>query len=149
VDVDAIPLEIVESPDRADVERLDERLHEFNVEATGLADGRLLSIFVRDAAGELEAGVYGWTWGGCCYIRTLWIGERLRRRGLGTRLMRRVEEEARARGAFQILLETHSFQAPGFYRRLGFEAVGEVDDYPRGHRNVFMRKRLPFGDRSP
>lgn len=146
VDVESIPLAVVEEPDRKDLERLDDRLYEFNAQATGITDGRLLSIFVRDEAGEIQAGVYGWTWGGCCYVRTLWIGESLRRRGLGTRLMKKIEEEARARGAFQILLETHSFQAPDFYRRLGFEAIGVVDDYPGGHRNIIMRK--PLGERA-
>jgi ribosomal protein S18 acetylase RimI-like enzyme len=56
--------------------------------------------------------------------------------------MRTVEAEARARGCGHILLETHSFQAPDFYRKLGFEIIGCVDGYPRGHRSLTMRKRL-------
>jgi len=42
----------------------------------------------------------------------------------------------------QIVLETHDFQAPGFYQKLGFEAVNGVDDYPRGHRYLTLIKRL-------
>jgi ribosomal protein S18 acetylase RimI-like enzyme len=37
---------------------------------------------------------------------------------------------------------THGFQAPDFYRRLGFEQVGELKDYPRGHSDVVFRCRL-------
>jgi ribosomal protein S18 acetylase RimI-like enzyme len=40
------------------------------------------------------------------------------------------------------VLETHSFQAPGFYRKLGFDVIGRVDGYPRGHEYLTLVKRL-------
>lgn len=57
-------------------------------------------------------------------------------------LMRAVEKEAKSRGCQQIVVETHDFQAPGFYQKLGFEAVNCVDDYPRGHQYLTLIKRL-------
>ena len=32
--------------------------------------------------------------------------------------------------------------APAFYQRHGFEVVATIEDHPRGHRNLLMRKRL-------
>jgi ribosomal protein S18 acetylase RimI-like enzyme len=131
-------------PKRDDVQFLDDRLYEFNASRSGIDDGKLLAVFARQR-GRIVAGLYGWTWGGCCHVKLLWVEERHRGGGIGTRLMAMAEREARARGATQMLLETHSFQAPAFYRRLGFEVVGEFSDYPLGHRQLFLRKRLARG----
>src|SRR5262245_36628803 len=136
------PLVLETEPDPADIRRLEDLIYNFNVEATGIADGKLLASFVRDGNGTVAGGVYGWTWGETCCIRYLLVPAAMRNQGYGTRLMRAVEAEARARGCAQIVLETHDFQAPAFYRRLGFEVVARVEGYPRGHSSLTMIKRL-------
>ena len=133
---------ILETPDRDDVQVLDDRIYEYNASRTGITDGRLLAIIVRDGDRNIIAGLYGWTWGRCCEVKTLWVHERWRSHGLGTGLMAAAEAEARRRGAAQMVLSTHSFQAPDFYRRLGFEPVGHFEDYPVGYQSIFLRKRL-------
>jgi GNAT superfamily N-acetyltransferase len=133
---------VLEAPSDADVVFLEERLYEFNVEATGLADGRGLGVFVRDEAGGIVAAAAGHTWGGTCEIKQVWVRADRRRRGLGVRLLAAAEAEARRRGCGQILLTTFDFQAPGFYARFGFAIVAELPDYPAGHRHLVLRKRL-------
>jgi ribosomal protein S18 acetylase RimI-like enzyme len=139
-------LEISSEPSVEDVHFLDDRIYDFNVEATGIDDGRWLAIFVRDAAGAIVAGLHGHTWGETCEIRTVWVDASLRGRGLGRRLLAAAEAEAVRRACRQIVLATHSFQAPEFYRKLGFEVLAAVDEYPRGHRNLTLRKRLSAAD---
>ncbi|MBW2281591.1 MAG: GNAT family N-acetyltransferase [Deltaproteobacteria bacterium] len=129
-------------PSTALVEELDERLYEFNRAATGIDDGEGLGAVVRGPDGEVLAAAAGHSWGGTCEIRQVWVHESLRGRGVGRGLMRAVEAEARRRGCRQLVLGTHSFQAPGFYAKLGFEEVGRLDDYPRGHANISLRKAL-------
>jgi GNAT superfamily N-acetyltransferase len=129
-------------PTPADVQYLEDRLYDFNSAATGIADGEYLAIFVRDGDHRIVAGICGNTWGGCAEIRQFWVDAALRNQGLGTRLLHAAEEEARRRGCEQIVLMTFDFQAPAFYVKHGFEVLAVVDDHPRGHRNMLMRKRL-------
>jgi GNAT superfamily N-acetyltransferase len=131
-----------EQPSPRDVARLEDELNRFNFDTTGFRDGRLLAAFVRDETGALRAGLSGHTWGGCCKIRLLWVRESERRSGLGSQLLAAAEREARARGCERVVLSTHSFQAPDFYRRHGYVEVGRADGYPRGHAQIFLAKRL-------
>jgi ribosomal protein S18 acetylase RimI-like enzyme len=135
-------LKVESEPAPQDVRFLRERLHEFNVRATGISDGNFLSLFVRAPDGSPVAGIFGWTWGGTCYIRYLFVSENMRGQGQGTRLMRAVETEAKSRGCRQIVLETHDFHAPGFYQKLGFTIVGRVANYPQGHQRLMLVKHL-------
>lgn len=129
-------------PDPRDIAFLEERIIEFNYASTGFQDGELLSIFLRNESGEITAGVYGWTWGGACEIRFLWVRTDLRGQGIGRELLARAEAEALRRGCSLVVLDTHSFQAPEFYQKYGYRIVGECDDYPRGFKKINLAKKL-------
>jgi GNAT superfamily N-acetyltransferase len=121
---------------------LEDRLYEFNVGATGFADGKDVCFTVADERGEMIGGVAGYTWGGCCYIRQLWVAEGQRLRGLGRALLAAAEREARLRNCRQILLSSHSFQAPEFYARLGYIEIARIEGHPTGHASIFLAKPL-------
>jgi GNAT superfamily N-acetyltransferase len=82
-----------------------------------------------------------WTWGGCGYIELLWVRDGQRGSGLGARLLAAAEAEIRRRGCDQVVLSTHSFQAPGFYARLGYQECGRTPGYPRGHDEIHLLKQ--------
>ena len=123
-------------------ERLDNEISTFNAAATGFGEARLLCIAVREDGGDLLAGLFGWTWGGCGYIDLLWVRSDLRGYGLGTRLLASAEEEMARRGCDQVTLSTHSFQAPGFYVRIGYKECGRTPGYPHGYDDIHLLKRL-------
>ncbi len=129
-------------PTPEEIQYLEERIYEHNSGTTGITNGEWLAIFVRDEHSRIIAGICGNTWGGCSEIRQFWVDEAWRRQGLGTRLLCAAEQESRRRGCQQIVLMTFTFQAPAFYAKHGFEVIAVIDDHPRGHKNLLMRKRL-------
>jgi GNAT superfamily N-acetyltransferase len=76
------------------------------------------------------------------YVELLAVDEHARGRGVGRRLVETLEAEARRRGMLGLWLDTFTFQAPDFYRKLGFTEFGRIVDYPRGGARVFFAKRL-------
>jgi ribosomal protein S18 acetylase RimI-like enzyme len=135
-------LTIEDEPSPADVRVLEDGLYRYNVQQTGRDDGQWLAIFIRDADGTIVAGLNGWTWAGWLKVLNLWIHEDRRRRRLGRELLGAAEKEAVARGCTRATLDTFSFQAPGFYQKLGYEIAAIVEDFPAGHTQYTLTKRL-------
>ena len=121
---------------------LADRIYEFNTKVTGYFDGMLLGGCIRDEAGNVIAGFNGHTWGGCCELSHVWVDERYRGQGLGAVLLRSAEAEAVARGCAQVVLATHTFQAPGFYDRMGYERKYTIEGRPKGYADVIYVKAL-------
>ena len=78
------------------------------------------------------------------YIATVGVAPERRGQGLGTRLVRFAEERI-LREAPNVFLCVSSFntRAQKFYRRLGYERIGELRDFiVPGHGEILMRKTV-------
>ncbi|CAL9469934.1 GNAT family N-acetyltransferase [Streptomyces sp. enrichment culture] len=102
-----------------------------------------LHLWASDAAGELAGGLVGHTWTTWLHVALLWVDERYRGTGLGSRLLGEAERVAREeRGCRAARLETWDFQAPEFYKKQGYEVVCVIPDYPPGITEFTLTKRL-------
>jgi GNAT superfamily N-acetyltransferase len=115
-------------------------LVQFNLQFAEPDQHTLLGIFARNEMSELVGGLLGETFWRWLHVNLLWVHEGHRCTGLGTQLMARAEEEAIRRGCCHAYLDTFDFQAPGFYRKLGYSEWGVLEDFPPGHQRIFLKK---------
>jgi GNAT superfamily N-acetyltransferase len=102
-----------------------------------------LQVWALDAAGELAGGLDAHVWATWLHVDLLWVADRHRGSGLGSRLLAEAERRAREDHACaRARVETWDFQAPGFYRQHGYDVVAVVPDYPPGVKEFTLTKRL-------
>jgi GNAT superfamily N-acetyltransferase len=114
----------------------------FNREHAGDGRWKTFAVVINDEKGRVLGGLSGHTGWGWMHIELFWLPEDLRRKGHGRELMQLAEDEARKRGCVGMFLNTASFQAPEFYSKLGFKVFAIIDDFPPGHKNYYLLKRL-------
>jgi GNAT superfamily N-acetyltransferase len=102
-----------------------------------------LDFVIKSETGKEIAGILAGVgyWKGL-EIKILWVTEEYRKTGLGALLLNHVENVAKAKGATIAMLDTFDFQAEGFYLKNGYEVIGEIQDFPPGHRRIYLSKRL-------
>ena len=121
----------------------DAELSEYNLATSGVHVRSEFTVKIEDDAGDLVAGLSGWTWGTCAGISLVWVREDRRTQGAGARLLAAAERVARERGCHQIVVSSFTFQAPGFYERHGFVETGRTEGLPiEGAADVHLAKRL-------
>lgn len=118
-----------------------DRLRRFNEMASGPENWDPVCVALLDDDGAIEGGLYGSTLYDWLAIELLFVPERLRGSGAGSQLIAEAEAQARARGCVGAWLDTFSFQARGFYEKLGYSVVGTIADHPLGGARYFMTKR--------
>ncbi len=118
-------------------------LGSYNFAQAGYRDQRPLAVLASDPDnGEVIGGLIGRTSMGLLFIDRFFLPDGLRKRGLGSRLIKMAEKEGARRGCARAVLFTVHFQAPGFYLRQGYEVLGRLDLDPPGHTRFIMTKKL-------
>lgn len=137
-------LTMEENPTLKDAQTVIDALYQYNrVQThTKIKDVKRLAIFLRDHRNHVVGGILGWAYWGWLQIEFLWVEDDLRGMGYGKNLMLAAESKALAMGCQQAYLETFSFQAPDFYKNLGYEVFGVLEDFSGKHNKYYLRKRL-------
>lgn len=73
------------------------------------------------------------------HIDLIWVEEKYRRQRLGTSLMQHALQKAKEMKLSGIEVWTQSWQAPEFYRKLGYEEFATLDDFTPGRKRHAFR----------
>ena len=130
------------NPTDKEIDFVNHVLEDFNNKAVGPDNHELLNIVEYDDNGNVIAGILGGTYWGWMHIDILWVDENHRRSGIGSKLLKAAEDEARRRGAHSVHVDTMSWQAPEFYKKHGYRIIGELNDIPTGNKKFHLVKDL-------
>lgn len=78
----------------------------------------------------------------CLYIDVMWLSESYRGKGYGRALIEQAERIAKEKGCIFSHTCTFNYQSPEFYKACGYETFAELQDYPDGIVQYFLKKKL-------
>ena len=114
----------VEKPGQVEWGTIGGGIGSYNQEQAGDDASKSLCFVIQGPDENILGGVIGAMHYDWLYVDLMWIKEELRGQGYGDKLLELTEEEARKRGAKNAYLDTFSFQAPGFYKKYGYQFFG-------------------------
>ena len=129
-------------PSQKEIDFVNDSLASFNDEKVGPDNHELLNIVEYDDEKNVIAGLLGGTYWGWMHLDILWVDEKFRGHGVGSKLLAAAEEEARRRGCHSVHVDTMSWQAPEFYKKHGYKIISELDDIPLGNKKFHLVKDL-------
>lgn len=101
-----------------------------------------INIFLKDKYKRVIGGAIATVlWNGI-QINSLWIDESIRNNGLGTKLVKLIENEGKIRGCTFAYTDTFTWQAPAFYEKLGYKQYGILNDFPHGNSLTYFYKKI-------
>ena len=134
-------IRVTTSPTESDTDEIYVMLKEYDLAKREKSENVPLGIFIEEDGRKL-AGLTGEIFGNWLTIKYLFVDGSLRGQGVGRSLMERAETEAKARGAKYAFVDTFSFQAPGFYKKLGYKEVFTLTEYPYTGSRTYFTKEL-------
>lgn len=135
-------IRITNDGNEQDIADVFEMLKAYNLSKLETSDVDPVGVYYDDERGRKLAGLTGETFGNWLCIKYLVVDESLRGQGIGSKLLKAAEEEAKKRGCKYSFVDTFSFQAPPFYVKHGYKEVFALKEYPITGARYYYTKEL-------
>lgn len=117
-------------------------LSEASAKAKGMPPVEPFGFFLKDDSGQVVGGVMGARMFGSLHTDILWVDEKLRGQGWGTKLMAEAESLGRSSGCTFATVSTMDWEALSFYQRLGYTIEFTRSGYVHNSTMYLLRKSL-------
>ena len=101
-----------------------------------------VSFCIQDSKGELMSAVVCRMFWGAMHIKYVWTNKAYRGKGYASLLMQKAFDFAKERKCPFAFVETMNFQAPDFYKKLGFEVELVRNGFAEESSFYYMRKNF-------
>ena len=139
---EALSYNIEYEPNPQDIHALTRGVFENTVQKKGRSFMQPVAVIVRDSHDKLVGGAVGFMFYGCLHIDQIWVDPEFQGQGIGRHLLEVIERRAKEIGCRIATVQTMSWEAEGFYAKLGFEAEFRRPGYDFGGELIHMRKDL-------
>ena len=131
------------SGDEDDAEFIDDQLVAYNWSQVPAArDFEWIGRKIQGDHGEpVAAGFAAVNFWNITFIEMLWVDEPFRHQGIGSRLLARIEREAKETGAFMVILDARDWNVD-FFKKHGYTVYCPLKDYPDGYGKYKLQKRI-------
>lgn len=113
------------------------------IQKKGMKQLDFFAFFIRDEDGKIVGGCAGDNMYGQLFVGQLWVTEKLRGKGYGTKLMESAEKFAKENGCKFMSVNTMDWEALDFYKKLGFRVEFERHGFDKDSIFYFLRKDFP------
>ena len=130
------------NPKGADIQQLKEGIVEYARRQRDHAPMEPFAFFMRDDSGNIMGGCNGNIAYGWIYVDQLWVAETWRGKGYGTQLMKLAEKLGKEKGCIRAAVNTMDWEAPEFYKKLGYYVEFERHGLAKDSIYYYLRKEL-------
>ncbi len=123
----------------------DDKIVAFNksIMSPNMEENIIRKNYVIKDANQIIAGINAIIYYNSLYVDVLFVASEYRGQDLGSKLLNKVETDAKAMGSKLSHLSTFDFQAKDFYIKAGYEIFGILNDCPKiGHKSYYLKKEL-------
>ncbi len=121
-------------------EYIHNKLVEHNVKF--ITDYEEFSFCYKDEDEKVVGGIVASRDNECLTIDFLWVDNSHRGKGIGAKLIKHMESIVVDKKCKLIYLNTFGFQAPEFYKKMGYELFGLLEECINGYDQYFFKKEL-------
>lgn len=130
------------NPKPDDVQVLNDGIMEQAKQKKDMKQLDFFAFFIRDESGKIIGGCAGDNMYGSLFVGSLWVTEKLRGQGYGTKLMQSAEKLAKDSCCNFIAVNTFDWEALDFYKKMGFYVEFERKGFDKDSTFYFLRKNL-------